>query len=217
MREKNLKISIQGLPASNSENVALRLYPNAAITYCKSFVEAINTLGKGDVDLSILPYGNLLVGSVRERITQDWSADPENVLKPHKGDIFVVQKFLNDLERYNFSQVEKYSHRIIHCLCGIQGSTFEEITDVYSHPMALLQCGAFIDQNNLYKHPFEDTAASAKRIAEENDVTKAAIADVRAARAHNLKVHRIGIADIEPNFTDFVSFTTKDKETMFFS
>jgi prephenate dehydratase len=212
MSNKKLKISIQGLPASNSENVTLRLYPNAEVKYCASFIEAINALGKDDVDLCILPYGNPLAGAVRERITRDWRPDNGNILWPKEGEVFVVQKFLNDLHRHNLVQLEKHSHKITHCLVGLEGAEFADIKRVWSHPMAFVQCSAFMDAHNLEKNLYEDTAAAAEYVSKQNDKSFAAIADAKAAKKNGLKVLARAIADIEPNFTDFVVFTKAENE-----
>jgi chorismate mutase/prephenate dehydratase len=211
---KRYKISIQGLPASNSENAALRLYPNAEIKYCSSFIEAINAVGKKEVDLAVLPYGNPLAGSVRERVSRDWTVGNGNILSPKKGEVFVVQKFLNDLEKYDLVQIEKYSHRIVHCLVGLETAEFEDIKEVWTHPMAFIQCAAFVDTYEFTKHLYEDTAAAAEFVAGEGNKAYAAIADAKAAAQNGLKIFKQGIADIEPNFTDFVVFTSKDNDVI---
>ncbi len=210
--KKNIKISIQGLPASNSENVTLRLYPQAEIKYCDSFIEAINALGKDEVDICILPYGNPLAGSVRERVGRDWRSDTGNIIWPRKGEVFVVQRFLNDLHQYGLVQIERHSHKITHCLVATKDTTFENIKEVWTHPMAFVQCAAFVDTYEFKKNQYSDTAAAAEYIAQQNNPTFAAIADEKAARNNGLQVLKRGIADIEPNFTDFVVFTKKEKE-----
>jgi prephenate dehydratase len=57
--------------------------------------------------------------------------------------------------------------RIEHNLVAMPGQKISDITEVLSHPMALMQCEDFLSKYpNLKAVEAEDTAASAKMIAD---------------------------------------------------
>src|SRR5713226_934543 len=70
---------------------------------------------------------------------------------------------------------------IVHNLIGLPGATFERITQVSSHPVALAQCERFFANHPSIKRvAADDTAGSVRDVMRAGDPTKAAIASRRA-------------------------------------
>ena len=99
---------------------------------------------------------------------------------------------------------EEYLH-IHHHLMALPGQTIKSIKEVWSHPMALLQCKEFFKKHPHIKLVEDvDTAEVAKRIAKENLKGIAAIAPKIAAEIFGLQVLEDNIQTIKDNSTRFV-------------
>jgi len=89
-------------------------------------------------------------------------------------------------------------------LMGLETQDFDEIKEVHSHPMALNQCLRFLNQYPKIKLvESEDTALTAKLIAEKKHTHIAALASSRAAEIYHLKMHYKSIEDNKANYTRF--------------
>jgi prephenate dehydratase/chorismate mutase len=97
---------------------------------------------------------------------------------------------------------------ISHYLIGCPGATFETITTVESHPVALDQCRRFLAANPQIKRvAAEDTAGSVARIMEQGDITRAAIAGRAAAEQYGGVILREHLEDSSENYTRFLLLT----------
>jgi prephenate dehydratase len=84
------------------------------------------------------------------------------------------------------------------------GTSFEDISKVYSHPVALNQCRVFFSlYPSLKPMPFYDTAGSVKMLREESPPSAAAIASANAASIYGGVILKAGIEDDPQNFTRF--------------
>ncbi len=94
---------------------------------------------------------------------------------------------------------------ISHCICCLPEDDWDTITEIHSHPVALMQCRRFLEQHPSMKLvEGEDTAGSAKMIARQNRRGWAAICHAEAARLYGLKVLENHIEDNKHNFTRFL-------------
>ncbi|BAV08474.1 prephenate dehydratase [Filimonas lacunae] len=84
------------------------------------------------------------------------------------------------------------------------GVTLEDIREVHSHPMAILQCIAFLEKYNWKLVETEDTALSAKHIHQHKNKHAAGIASKRAAELFNLDVLAPNIHTLQNNYTRFL-------------
>lgn len=92
---------------------------------------------------------------------------------------------------------------------ALEGQKIEDIKEVWSHPMALLQCKEFFKKYPQIKLVEDvDTAEVAKRISKENLIGIAAIAPKIAAEIFNLEVIEDEIQTIKDNATRFVIVQT---------
>lgn len=110
---------------------------------------------------------------------------------------------------HSLKVVGEWKLRIKHSLAALPGSKIEDITEVDSHPMALLQCSDFLN-SLLARNPLlkvvqqEDTAGSAKMIAQNRLEGHAAICPSFAAELYGLEILKDGIETNKRNFTRFM-------------
>ena len=94
---------------------------------------------------------------------------------------------------------------IVHNLIGVPGATFEGVTQVSSHPVALAQCEEFFASHpNTKRVATDDTAGSVREIMAAGDATKAAIASLRAAKVYGGVILREHLEDHPENYTRFL-------------
>ena len=90
-------------------------------------------------------------------------------------------------------------------LCALPGQEIDELTEVNSHPMALMQCEQFLRRHrNLKIVERNDTAGSASEIAREGLTGHAAICGEFAANLYGLNILERSIETNKKNFTRFL-------------
>ena len=106
--------------------------------------------------------------------------------------------------------VGEHKLRISHCLAALPGQKLEDIKEVTSHPMALMQCDDYLDGMPWVKVvEHEDTALAAKDISQKNLHGVAAICSSYAAELYNLEVLSAGIETNKRNVTRFLILAHK--------
>lgn len=94
--------------------------------------------------------------------------------------------------------------RITHTLAALPGTKIDEIGEVMSHPMALMQCEEFLERLpgvKIVEH--DDTALAAKEIREREMKGTATICSRLAAEMYGLEILAHGIETNKRNFTRF--------------
>lgn len=175
------RVAIQGI-AGSFHDIAAREYfkdEEIEIVPCETFAQVFQTM-KGDTSLiSLVAIENTIAGSL---------------LQNHQL-----------LKNSGLKIAGEHKLRIKHNLVAIAGQSVEDIKEVYSHPIALMQCGEFLGQNKGIKAiEYDDTASSAKMIAELNETGKAAICGEEAAQIYGLEILSKGIETNKRNFTRFL-------------
>ena len=111
--------------------------------------------------------------------------------------------------------VGEHKLHITHSICCLPDDDWDSITEVHSHPVALMQCRQFLAQHPRLKNvEAEDTAGSAKMIAEEGRRGWAAICHAEAAQLYGMKVLEDQIEDNKHNFTRFLVVSNPNKADM---
>lgn len=109
------------------------------------------------------------------------------------------------LLEYDNCIVGEHVVKIQNALLGLEGATIENLRSVYSHPQPLMQCAKFLEEHDyIKKKPFASTAASAKKVKEDGDLTQAAIGSKKAAECYGLKVLKDSINFDQTNCTRFI-------------
>ena len=108
--------------------------------------------------------------------------------------------------------VGEHKLHITHCICCLPEDDWHTISEVHSHPVALMQCRDYLSAHEALKVvEAEDTAGSAKYIHEHQCHGWAAICHADAAKLYGLKVLEDHIEDNKHNFTRFLVVTDPRK------
>lgn len=114
----------------------------------------------------------------------------------------IVQEVNDYLWEFGGLRVTReHVHPVIHCLVGRRDAP---ITRAMSHPQALAQCRHWLHARGIAEAAGQDTAGSARWLAENPTPGLAAIASAAAARRYDLEVLAEGIQDDLSNRTRFL-------------
>ena len=175
------KVAIQGI-AGSFHDIAAREYfrgEEIEIIPCETFSQVFQTIKKDNSIIGVIAIENTIAGSLLQN---------HNLLKESGLKIAGEQKL-----------------RIRHNLVALPGQDISEIKEAHSHPIALMQCGDFLTKNkNIKAVESDDTASSAKRVAEEGIKGHAAICGELAAQIYGLEIIAKGIETNKRNFTRFL-------------
>ncbi len=150
----------------------------------ETFGDAMEAVHSGQAEYGVLPIENSSTGSV--------------------NDVYDL------LSAYDNHIVGETMIKIEHALLGLPGSRIEDIRTVYSHPQGLMQCSRFLDEHREWQQvSLQNTAASAKRVLDDGDMSQAAIASQQAAKNFGLIVLKEKLNDLDNNFTRFVIISHK--------
>lgn len=173
-------VAIQGVKGSFHDIVAQEYFADkVSILECLTFDEAIASIMTLKTDAVIMALENSIAGSIL----------PNYAL----------------IDNNNLHVVGEHYLDIQHNLMALKGQTIEDIKEICSHPMALLQCKEFFKK---YPHiklvEDKDTAEVARRIQEKQLKGIAAIASSYAAELFDLEILAESIQTVRHNETRFV-------------
>ncbi len=101
--------------------------------------------------------------------------------------------------------VGEHRLHISHSICCLPDDDWTTVTEVHSHPVALMQCRQWLSNHpELKAVEADDTAGSAEYIKNSNCHGWAAICHAHAAQIYGLKVLENHIEDNKHNFTRFL-------------
>jgi prephenate dehydratase len=180
----NKTIAIQGAEGSNHHKVARDFYGTSiALKECMSFDALVASLLDASANVGVMALENTIAGSII----------PNYALIDSNNLHIIAEEYLN----------------IHHHLMCLKGQKIENIKEVWSHPMALLQCKEFFKKYPHIKLVEDvDTADVAKRISNENLVGIGAIAPKIASEIFDLEIIEDEIQTIKENATRFVIVQT---------
>jgi prephenate dehydratase len=108
--------------------------------------------------------------------------------------------------------VGEHKLHIQHSICCLPEDDWQTITEVHSHPVALMQCRDFLANHPTLKAvESDDTAGSAEYISRQQCKGWAAICHSDAAKMYGLKVLEDHIEDNKHNFTRFLVISNPQK------
>ena len=174
------KVAIQGIKGSFHHQVAQEYYDqNVEIDECLSFEELVDSLLSGKSDQAVMAIENSIAGPII----------PNYAL----------------IDKNNLHIIGEHYLKIHQNLMALKGQKIENITEVHSHPMAILQCMDFLKKYPKIKLVEDkDTAETARRIQEKQLKGIAAIASTTAAEMYDLEILAPEIQTIKNNMTRFV-------------
>ncbi|MEZ7504082.1 prephenate dehydratase [Flavobacterium sp. Arc2] len=176
----NAKIAIQGIKGSFHHQVAQEYYNNNVIVdECLSFEELVDSLISGKSEQAVMAIENSIAGPII----------PNYAL----------------IDKHNLHIIGEHYLNITQNLMALKGQEVEDITEVHSHPMALLQCMDFLKKYpNIKLVEDKDTAETARRIQQKQLKGIAAIGSNAASVMYDLEILAPAIQTIKNNMTRFV-------------
>ena len=175
------RVTIQGVAGCYHDAAARAYFNDEEITTipCDSFTELFQRMGCDASLLGIIAIENTIAGSIL----------PNHEL----------------LRQSNMRIIGEHKMHISHVLAALPGQSIDELSEVNSHPMALMQCEQFLRQHpNLKMIEKFDTAGSAQEIAEQKLMGHAAVCGEYAANLYGLNILERGIETNKRNFTRFL-------------
>ncbi len=142
-----------------------------------------------------------------EEVFKEMKAD-SNLLGVYAIENTIAGSLLHNYELMRDSGMQivgEHKLRIKHSLMCLPDEDWKDITEVNSHPVALMQCREFLSKHDDLKIvETDDTAGSAKRIFEKQLKGHAAICHKSVADMYGMKILEEGIETNKHNFTRFL-------------
>lgn len=192
----NKIIAFQGVEGANSHLACRKFCPDFETKNYASFADVFDAVDKGEVDYGMIPLENSYAGRVAE--------------------------IHNLLQNYEVSVIAEHFFAVEHQLAVKKSAKIDNITKVYSHPQALMQCSKNLRKIDSIKQAFDkgeqvmnemsNTAAAAQYIAEKGQENEAVICSKYAAEKYGLQIIKENIQDDKNNFTIFVRISKEPQD-----
>lgn len=173
-----------GEKGSYTERAMKHFFGNIEGTPFDSFEKVCKALEDTNIDYGVLPIENSTTGSL--------------------SDIF------DFLIKYNIKILGESIEPIDHALLGLPSANVSDITEIYSHAQAIMQCSDFLNKFGRTTLAYGSTAKCANFVKSENNPSKGVIASETSAALYGLKVLKNNIANDSLNATRFI-LIGKDK------
>lgn len=180
---KGSRVVYQGVEGAYSQMAMNAFFGDHPDTYhVDTWREAMEAIGQGRADYAVLPIENSSAGIVSE----------------------------------NYDLLLEYGHYIVgeqtipvdHALLALPGTKLSDITCVYSHPQALMQCVDFLDEHKDWERiSLKNTALAARKVQKDGLKHQAAIANLLTAELYGLTVLKESINYSRDNSTRFIIVT----------
>ncbi len=175
------RVTIQGVEGCFHEAAARKFFAGEEIEIipCATFPSMFERLKEDSTLLGIAAIENTIAGSL---------------LQNHEL-----------LRSSNMSIIGEQKMRISHVVAVLPGQRIEDIEEIHSHPIALMQCEKWLSEHPTIKAvESDDTAESAREIAEGGLMGHAAICGEWAAELYGLEILEHSIETTPHNFTRFL-------------
>ena len=184
------RIAIQGIKGSFHDIAAHHFFAGEEIELvcCNTFEEMFARLKDSPDMLGLMAIENTIAGSLL-----------------HNYEL---------LRDSGMTIVGEHKLRISHSIMCLPDEGWDDLREVNSHPVALMQCRKFLSRHeNLKVVEVADTAGAAADISREQRHGHAAICHKDAAQIYGMKVLQEGIETNKHNFTRFLVLARPEKAT----
>jgi len=184
LETKKARVVFQGAEGAYSQ-AAMQTYFGDEIQsfHVDTFRDAMSAIDEGSADFAVLPIENSTAGIVSE-----------------------IYDLLVEFENYI---VGEQIIKIEHCLLGVPGAKESDIKTVFSHPQSLMQSARFLSAQDWKQISMKNNAFAARKVADEGDITQAAIASEHAGKIYGLEILRKGVNQQKGNSTRFIIVTNQ--------
>jgi prephenate dehydratase len=182
-----IKVSIQGVRGSFHDIVARDKFPgDTEIIEGTTFQQVFEDVKKGLVDYGVVAIENSIYGSFLENYDL--------------------------LLKYDARIVGESYLRIRLDLLALPGVRMEDVREVYSHSLAMVQCEEFFQKHpQMVRIEMDDTAGSGRLIREKGLTNAAAISSSLSAQLYDLRILAKDIGKDKNNYTRFLIISSKEK------
>ena len=180
------KVAIQGY-AGSFHHIAAQQYEGCAVEIlpCDTFRAVARAVESGEVDYGVMAIENSIAGSI---------------LPNYK----ILQQCNLHISGEIYLQIRQN-------LMVNRGVKLEDIREVESHQMALLQCAEYLDEHGWRLVESADTALSALELQKSGSRTTAAVAGALAAELFDLEIIAADIHTNRNNYTRFLILERCDR------
>lgn len=185
IEKQKVKVAFQGVEGAYSQAAMFQYFgDNIESFHVQTFSDAMKAASEQRADYAVLPIENSSAGMV--------------------SDVYDL------LMEYDVTIVGECYLKVEHALLGLPNAKLSDIRTVYSHPQGLMQCSKYLEQHREWQQISQvNTAVSAKRVVEDGDPSKAAIASALAGNIYGLEVLERGVNDNKNNTTRFIVVSNK--------
>ncbi len=178
------RVVFQGAEGAYSQAAMMQYFGDKVNSFhVDTFRDAMVAIEEGSADFAVLPIENSTAGIVNE-----------------------IYDLLVEFENYI---VGEQIIKIEHCVLGVPGTKPEDIKTVYSHPQSLMQSAKYLETKDWRQISMQNNAFAAKKVADEQDKTQAAIAGAHAGEVYGLEVLERGVNQSDTNSTRFIIVTNQ--------
>lgn len=180
MSNNNPGVAIQGIEGSFHQIAAQSFFgPDVPVVCCHSFRDLFKAASdKNKTFAAVMAIENSIAGSLLPNYNMLQTSDLEVV-----GEVYLEIK---------------------HQLLANPGVVLDDIREVHSHPMAILQCLDYLNKHNWKIVETEDTALSARLLHQHRSKHIAAIASKLSAKLFDLNTLTGNIHTLKNNYTRFL-------------
>jgi len=180
--ENDMKVAIQGLRGSFHDIAAHEYFHDEDIELvcCDTFEQLFAAMKADDACLGLMAIENTIAGSLL-----------------HNYEL---------LRESGMTIVGEHKLHIEHSLLCLPDEDWGDLTEVNSHPVALMQCRDFLSHHPRLKIvETNDTAGAAANISEQRLKGHAAICHANVAQLHGMRILQRSIEDNKHNYTRFLA------------
>jgi monofunctional chorismate mutase len=178
-REAALRVGLQGEEGCFSHSALRELLGDAAEPeFLATFADALDALEHGQVERLLLPVYNSLAGTVAES--------------------------LRAIARHDLRVDAEHRLPVRLVLAALPDTRLDQLTRVWSHPIALRQCGRLLTHHpQMRPESVHDTAGAARLLVESGDRHAGVVTSEEAAQRFGLAVLLHDVQDRADNATTF--------------
>lgn len=172
-------VACQGVEGAYSQLACDKMFKHPQVMYFGSFEAVFSAVENGFCQYGVLPLENSTAGSVTQ----------------------IYDLMLH----HNFKIVRATRLKVDHNLVAKRGTKMSDIKEVFSHPQAISQCSAFLENMKGVKvTPCENTAAAAAAVAQSERDDVAAICSYNCIELYGLDRLAADIQNQGNNYTRFI-------------
>lgn len=178
------RVVFQGAEGAYSQMAMVKYFGEAVESFhVDTFRDAMLAIDEGSADFAVLPIENSSAGIVSE--IYDLLVEFEN---------YIVGEQIIEIE---------------HCVMALPGTRLSDIRTVYSHPQSLMQSSHYLAEKGWQQISMKNNAFAAKKVAQDNERTQAAVAGEGAAAIYGLEILERGVNNAKGNSTRFIIVTNQ--------